>query len=189
MNLRLPKEFVLFDLEYTAWPGSSARKWSGPNEYREIIQIGAVRVRDLAETDFFCEFVRPKKNPSLSDFIIELTGITQKDVDEKGLAFPGALKKFLKFVGTTDAFCWGVDTEVLEENTGFHGSRQIFSREQFHDLRGQTAALWQSIGIDVKQYHSGTMIEAFGKKTERRAHDAVNDMRNLLDAIVELRKA
>ena len=41
-------EFVLFDLEFTAWEGSLERGWSEPWEAREIIQIGAVRVKDDA---------------------------------------------------------------------------------------------------------------------------------------------
>ena len=30
--------FVIYDTEYTAWEGSLARNWSGPNEHRELLQ-------------------------------------------------------------------------------------------------------------------------------------------------------
>jgi hypothetical protein len=37
-------DFVVADLEYTAWEGALARGWSAPGDFREIVQIGAVRV-------------------------------------------------------------------------------------------------------------------------------------------------
>jgi inhibitor of KinA sporulation pathway (predicted exonuclease) len=78
------KTLVVFDLEWTAWPGSFERDWSGPGELREIIQFGAVKAdvaNNLAETGHFECFARPTVNPILSDYIIALTGITQPDVD------------------------------------------------------------------------------------------------------------
>ena len=59
-----------FDLEFTAWEGSAARGWSGPDEYREIVHIGAVRVdggNAFAEVDRFTATVRPVRNPVLGD--------------------------------------------------------------------------------------------------------------------------
>ncbi len=187
MKTGLPETFILFDLEYTAWQGSMDRNWSGENEYREIIQIGALRVSAMNEVDSFNEFVRPEKNPKLSEFIIELTGITQKNIKEQGLSFFEALESFTRFVGNVPAFCFGRDTEVLEENAGFHGQKLMLSRDQFHDFRAQSVEIWKKAGIDIYEFSSGSLIEAFTKVPERRAHDAVNDMRNLLDAIRELK--
>lgn len=186
MRLEMPEEFVLFDLEFTSWPGAHERGWSGPNEYREIIQIGAIRVLGDKEVDSFCVFVRPEKNPQLSEFIIELTGITQSDVDEKGLGFPEALVQFREFVGSLPAYCFGHDTEVIEENAGFHGDSLSLSREQFHNLRPIVAPVFLEKGVDIDKYSSGTLVEAFTGAPGFRAHDAVNDMRNLLKAITLL---
>ena len=97
MALRgLPEKFILFDTEYTAWPGSVERMWSGPNEYREIIQVGGILVsrESMEETDHFTYYVRPVKNPQLSQYFIELTKITQHDVDTKGLLYTDALARF-----------------------------------------------------------------------------------------------
>jgi hypothetical protein len=38
------KEVVIYDLEYTTWPGALERHWSGKDEYREIIRIGAISI-------------------------------------------------------------------------------------------------------------------------------------------------
>ena len=190
MQFRFPPEFVLFDLEYTAWEESQSRNWSGPNEYREVIQVGAIHVvgTELTESASFLEYVRPVKNPMLSDFVIGLTGISQLDIDTKGLAFLEAFNKFKIFVGSTPVFCWGKDIEILEENTVFADASEILSTDQFKNLRPLMRADFVATGINIDDYTSGTLIQAFGKDTGRRAHDAVNDMRNLLDALRELRK-
>lgn len=35
---------MIYDLEFTTWPGAQERNWTGPGEFREIVQIGALRV-------------------------------------------------------------------------------------------------------------------------------------------------
>ena len=42
---KLPDTFIIFDTEFTAWEGSQERKWSGENEFRELVQISAIRVK------------------------------------------------------------------------------------------------------------------------------------------------
>lgn len=187
MKLDLPEKFVLFDLEYTAWEDSKEHKWSRPGEYKEVIQIGAIRVAGFLEDADFCEYVRPVKNPQLSEFIIDFTGITQADVDKKGLTFEEALSRFLQFVQKSPAYCWGIDTEVLEGNSALLGGVLQLPRSQFQNLKPIVVPLLEKAGIDERKYSSGTLIQAFGTST-RRAHDAVNDMRNLLDALNELQK-
>ena len=58
----LPKKIVVFDTEFTAWEGSLERDWRGEDEYREIVQIGAVIVEtdNFDELDSFSVFVKPK---------------------------------------------------------------------------------------------------------------------------------
>lgn len=184
-KIEFPRQFVLFDFEYTAWEKSQERGWSDPGEHREIIQIGAIRVSgpDLSETDSFLEYVKPVKNPRLSEFIIQLTGITQADIESRGLLFPDALKKFERFIGNTPAYCWGRDTEVLRENYELARITTSLRSEQLANLRPLMAPIFLTEGVDIGEYTSGTLIRAFSKKPSLRAHDALNDMRNLLEAI------
>ncbi|MEK7109115.1 MAG: 3'-5' exonuclease, partial [Patescibacteria group bacterium] len=100
----LPEKFVLFDTEFTSWEGAMARNWSGPGEYREVIQIGAIRVDKLQEAGSFCVYVKPIKNPELSAFIKELTGISQETVDKEGKPLGEALSGFKDFVGDLPAY-------------------------------------------------------------------------------------
>ena len=90
--------FVILDLEYTAWEGSIARQWPGKNEHREIIEIGALLVKLIEGKyhikDIFNELVIPKKNKKLSTYITDLTGITNRNINESGVLFDSAFYNF-----------------------------------------------------------------------------------------------
>ena len=188
MKLALPGQFVLFDTEYTAWEGSMERKWSNPGEYREVIQFGAVKTSlETLEAEGTCSvLVRPVKNPELSAYIITLTGITQADVDTKGVTLGEAMSDFAAFIGDLPVFSYGHDALVLKENCELIGMPYPFSDEQFSDIRPLIEPLLEGLGIDPGSYTSGTLIQAFNKAPAARAHDAVNDMRNLLAVLREL---
>ena len=76
--------YVSFDLETT---GLSSRM-------EEIIEIGAVKMKNGMQEDSFQTFVNPGK--PISAFTTQLTGITNKDV-ENGLSLKEAIAKFLEF--------------------------------------------------------------------------------------------
>lgn len=190
MRLALPPQFVLFDTEYTAWEGSMERGWSGEGEYKEVIQIGAVAtsLETLSEEDAFSVLIRPVKNPELSAFIVALTGITQEDVDTRGVALGEALGSFAEFIGELPAYSYGRDAVVIEENCRLIGTTYPFKHEQFFNIRPTIEPLLEGLGIDIMQYTSGTLIQAFdtAPAAHAHAHDAVNDMRNLLAVLREL---
>src|SRR3546814_14106036 len=82
IGLALPKHgpLVVIDLEYTSWEGALARGWSGPDEHREIVQIGAVRLEvanGLAETAELSRLVPPRIHRSLSGYFPALPGIDE----------------------------------------------------------------------------------------------------------------
>ena len=123
---------VVFDLEFTSWPGSNERNWSLPNEDREIIQIGAVKIEttgDMREVDSFKILVRPLKNPILSDYIVNLTEITQEKVEKEVILFPLALSRFINFIGEhpIDILFNGGDKEVIEENCQIHKAIRLMN--------------------------------------------------------------
>ena len=189
-KLIFPKTFILFDLEYTAWDGSYKRNWSGKNEHREIIQMGAIRVQgsDLSEEMHLGRYVKPTINPVLSDFIVSFTGIAQSDVDIQGVSFKKILEEFQHAVGDLPAYCWGRDIEVLKENCNLNSILMPSFFAQLKNLKPILAPVFASVGIDIAQYTSGTLISAFTVTGEsRRAHDALNDMRNFLDALRALK--
>ena len=87
------RRIVVVDDEATCWTkGVFSRK-------KETIEIGAVRLlldRPESKWPEFQTFVRPRRQPRLSSFCRELTGITQENVDTAP-AFPEALRMFLEW--------------------------------------------------------------------------------------------
>lgn len=179
--LSLPEQFIIFDTEFTAWEGSQARRWSGPNEYRELVEIGAIAVssKDLTELSSFDVFIRPEKNPILSDYFTQLTGITQSAVDADGVTLKTAIERFADWCGGLPLYSYGADERVLIENCALAGIPFPFPAGQFADVR----AIFQRRGIPAERYTSGTIVRAFGEEPVRRAHRAANDARSILDGL------
>ncbi len=82
--------FVIFDTEYTSWEGCLQNGWRGLQK-REVVQIAALKVDDdfnvVAEFNQLCQ---PKINLILSDYFVNLTGISNDDVAQKGVDFASA---------------------------------------------------------------------------------------------------
>ena len=175
--------FVLLDLEYTAWEGSKDRNWSGENEHREVVQIAAIKVKtsSLQETDHTMQLVKPKIHPKLSEYFINLTGISQDQINRNGVEFRQALKNFSVWVENLDVYSFGRDEEVFQENCELIGI-SFNLKNRFFDTRD----VFNKYGIPAQDYNSGNITEAFGIKTQRRAHDALNDVRTVLDGLVLL---
>jgi inhibitor of KinA sporulation pathway (predicted exonuclease) len=177
---------VVFDLEYTAWEGSMAARWSRPGEAREVVQIGAVRLdaaRGLAETAEFQILVRPRLNPRLSDYFVRLTGITQEMVDCDGQSFAGGLTAFAAFVSDAAAILSnGRDHAVLLENCRINDVPCPLAAERFVDL-----APWflRRLGGE-RHVMSSELADCLGLAAAERAHDALGDARSVATALRHL---
>ena len=180
---------MVFDLEFTSWPGSNERNWSLPNEDREIIQIGAVKIEttgDMREVDSFQILVRPLKNPILSDYIVNLTEITQEKVEKEGILFPLALSRFINFIGEhpIDILSNGGDEEVIEENCQIHNIPFLSIFKKSTDLKIYFSEV---LGISRKNCTSGMLPELFGLNNHEKQHDALGDARSISQALKYLR--
>ncbi len=182
------QEVVVFDLEYTAWPGSHARGWSAPGEHREVVQIGAVRLaagNSLAEVNAFDCLVRPAINPALSDYFVALTGISNADVAARGIGLAAALARFASFVGpATPVLSNGADVEVLLENCALADIRLPLAAKGFHDIGDDTARLLDS----ATRVRSCDLPALVGGEMPGRAHDALADARGIALTLRALRK-
>jgi len=183
----LNPELILFDFEYTAWEGSKARNWSEPWEHREIIQVAAVRIavnESVTEHESFECLVKPKQNPVLSPYIVQLTGIQQIEIDLCGLYFPQAFSSFFAFChqGKIPLFCYGDDPSVLLENFALNAIECPAFPAGVHDIR----LVFEQAGIDTRPYTSGTIHRAVGVDFPHAAHNALNDVRSLAVTIQHL---
>ena len=176
---------TIFDLEYTAWECSMARSWLTPGEFREVVQIGAVRL-DADSFAIQVEFevlIKPRFNPHLSSYFEDLTGISNQDVADRGVDFRTGYERFLAFAGDCPIAAFGHDELVLEENLRLYGITDAKPLPLFYDLRG-----WFAVqGLDPRGRHSCDIGPALGVPFVGRAHNALDDARSLaagMEAIV-----
>lgn len=176
-------DFVIADLEYTSWEGALARNWDGPGEFREIVQIGAVRVSragDLHETDALSVLVRPTLNPELSDYFTDLTGITNADIARAGVPVSDALARLAAFAGAHPILTHGRDDLVIVQECE---KKSLTNPLSSHDWRDISPAIRAVTGDPLM---SSELPGFFGLGTSGRAHDALADARALLQVIGHL---
>ena len=168
---------TIFDLEYTAWECSMARSWLTPGEFREVVQIGAVKLDadSFAVQAEFDVLVRPRFNPLISPYLENLTGITRDQIASRGVDFRTAYDRFLAFAGECPIAAFGHDEYVLEENLRHNGITDARPLPLFYDLRG-----WFAVqGIDPRGRHSCEIGPALGVPFTGQTHNALDDARSL----------
>ncbi|MFP6736886.1 MAG: 3'-5' exonuclease [Rhodospirillales bacterium] len=181
------KIIVVFDLEWTAWPGSFERDWSGPGELREVIQFGTVKAEvasSLTEIDNFERLARPTINPTLSDYFTGLTGITQHNVDG-AQPFADIWPVFREFIGGDASVicCNGYDPKVLAENCDFNGIDDAMEDLNFHNLRPMIVA---ALGPGAEPPVSAELMRLFGLEDTNQSHTALGDSRIILGTLRHL---
>lgn len=182
--LSLPAEFVVFDMEWTAWEGSLERKWTGPGEQREVYDIGAVLVRrnekgEFVVADRFRRLVKLELIDSLPEYSTNLTRITQAEIDAKGIPLAQMVAEFKAFAGDRVIYAWGHDGDVLIENCELGEVPSPFSPDQFRNMR----ELFKEYGIPADKYMSSTIVQYFGEKNKHIAHQGLDDALNQVEAL------
>jgi len=183
--LRTPSAAALtvFDLEFTAWECSMAGHWLRPGEFKEVVQIGAVRLdKDFRILDEFEILVRPRINPMLSDYFENLTGIGNALLMMKGVDFADAYRRFVSFAGQTPIAAFGHDEWVLEDNIRLYGLTDLAPLPPFRDLR----AWFAERKVDPRGLHSCDIAARVGASFKGRAHNALDDARSIAMGMKEL---
>ena len=110
---------IVLDLEATCWADGNK------GHQMEIIEIGAVKIKNQEIIDEYDCFIRPVINPILSDFCTELTTIKQEDVKD-AKTFPYVLRDFLEWCENDleedySIWTWGkFDRTQFEKDCAFH---------------------------------------------------------------------
>lgn len=164
--------YIIFDLEATCWEGVRTDK-------NEIIEIGALLINEQIEiVSEFEQFVKPVKNPILSDFCTELTSIQQRDVDNAPY-FDEALKLFKEW--------FQADKEpYLLCSWGFYDRKQLRSDCEIYGLDDK----WTKPHISLKHQHAKikglkraigmkTALEEEGFELDGTHHRGIDDARNI----------
>lgn len=150
------KDYVCFDLETTGF-GKTA----------EIIEIGAIKVRDGATVDRFGELVKPTNR--ISGVVTALTGISQGDV-EGARNISEVLPDFLEFIGNDILLGHNIasfDIPIVRRNVAVE-MKAVFEPEYI-----DTMYLSKSVN-GVPDHKLQTMLDHYGI-TNARAHRAFED--------------
>lgn len=169
---KLPDEFIIFDTEFTAWEGSMKRNWSKDFEKKELVQIAGLKIKKIDDTlrviDSINIFIKPKVNPVLSNYFINLTGITQSLIESYGVSFLRGINSFYKFSKNKNndflpIYSYGNDYSVIKENLIIHNlksnSRFYNWGNHFYDIK----MVFKDY-VNVDQYTSGNLYKAFNIK-------------------------
>jgi 3'-5' exoribonuclease 1 len=119
-NLSKYKHILVVDLEATCCDLQSI-----PPHQMETIEIGAVMVStdSLAIVDEFQTFIKPLRHPILTEFCLQLTSITQQQVDTAP-TFPEAIKLWQPWLAKFDKTIfssWGnYDRKQLQQDSKHH---------------------------------------------------------------------
>jgi len=171
------KYLCILDFEATCEDGQRLQN-------QEIIEFPSVMLdTKTGETvSVFHEYVKPVINPKLSRFCTELTGITQKVVDEKGLAFAEVLKAHGKWFhevtkGETCIICTCGDWDL----------RSMLPRQcKLSNLkvprylkRWANVKFWYSDFAKKRANGMMEMLQDLEIKHEGRHHSGIDDCKNI----------
>lgn len=186
--------FVIYDTEYTSWKGCQEKGWIEPQK-KEIVQIAAVKVErsSLKVLDEFCVYIRPTFNPVLSDYFVNLTGITNEKIEKEGLSFELADERFAKFAGDLPCYAHGwadkdqiADGAILKLNWQYNHlpERKI----DFRNIAPWFKKQYQKHHIDIKSQSSGQIVKLLGLEKNMKMlgldeHNALFDVYSILEGI------
>lgn len=178
---RHPAEVVVFDTEFTAWSGSMERRWAGPGEHKEIVQIGAVVLdaASLEERRTFSVLIRPVLNPVLSAYFVALTRITNERLAAEGVDFATGVTRFVELAGNRPLHCYGRDDRIIAAN-----AERLRHPALWPNLPTTNLKDWLlKVGIPLAGVHSGSLAAHVGSASQGIAHDALIDAKSLAEAV------
>ena len=180
-------QVIIWDTEYTSWPGCKENGWDNEKgQYREIIQIGAVKfdTENLKVLHSLDRAIRPQINPELSEYIKDLTGLSQQRIDNVD-SFESVMKAFIDWSQDFTLYSYGNDLDVVKRNIELYDSDLGLSESRFKDIR----KVFRSNGVPVDEWNSGDIAHYFDPKKELLPqHDAYNDAMNMTEALKMIRE-
>ena len=182
---------LIIDAEWTAWEGSMERNWSLENEYREIVQISAIKIYDLEtlhNTKFFSIYIKPKINSTLSDYFINLTGIKQKDIETNSIDIVSGSKLLSEFIQNCHCLSWGNDIKRINDNLALISSKFRIEPSKSSDIR----ELFRLYGVNTSDYTSGLIDNYSNEKSIIKPgsnHNALSDCISMVSALSKFERS
>ena len=187
--------FIIFDTEYTAWEGCQENGWRG-NQKKEVVQIAAIKVsnnlRVLAKFNAYC---KPKINPVLSDYFMNLTHITNAQIAQKGEDFVDAYKRFEEFVKANICYSHSWGSDYLNKSDGLILEENLYLQNLkaeknliYRNIAPIFKQLYQENNILVRSQCCGEIAGILGveqnlRKSGLNPHNALYDVYSILEGL------
>jgi len=174
---------IVWDTEFTSWKGCNENGWDeSEGQYKELIQIGGYKIENdnYSVVDTIDIIVEPRINTRLSGYIQNLTGISQKTVENSGTDFIDALHEFECFCENEARLSWGDDSDILGYNLDLYNRDEKVENEQMY---GDIRNLFRDRGIPCDQYTSGSVHQYYDIDAKIDQHYAVEDSLSMVLAL------
>lgn len=184
MGTKLDK-VVVIDLEATCWDTNKGEEVPEGCR-REIIEIGIVLLNmETGKIELSDSIVVKPTQSWVSPYCTQLTGWTQEAVN-KGIPFDNALNILKKKYGIKNrVWCsWGdYDRSQFQKQCGWDDIKYPFSLTHINvkTLHGLMKGLSKGIGL-------GKAIAGYGWEFEGRAHNGLDDAKNVAKIFYKLMK-
>jgi len=181
------KRYIILDLEWTSWKGNyygnnqeKRKSW----QKKEIIQIGAVKFdKNYKIIDKLNIYVRPIFNPILSEYIKNLTRISQKKLEKTGMTFTQSYQIVDKFCKGAKIFSNGDDNFIMKINLDYNN---LIDRKL--NIINIKKILNMKYKIPKKFIHSPVIHTFFRYKLKKnKMHNAIHDCLNVLKVLKKVK--
>jgi len=174
----LPKNFVVYDLEFT-----DPKICKEFNIKPEIIEVGACMVGESCNIeDTFYSVCKPKDMRAVSPFIKDLTGMNYQEI-ESADPWDKVWPFFNSFVENKHLMSWTwKDHEILSDSSS---SRPKWRQPMF-DAMSFTAGFSFEWGLNMGTYGLKQVKDYFGIETE--GHRALQDAKDVVEILKNLQE-
>ncbi|KAF7236468.1 3'-5' exoribonuclease 1 [Varanus komodoensis] len=171
----------VIDFEATCEEGNQ------PEFPHEIIEFPIVllNTRTLEIEDTFQQYVKPEINPQLSDFCINLTGISQ-DLVDKAVEFPNVLQNAVDWMKQKELgsrYSYSILTDGSWDMSKFLNIQCRISRLKYPSFAKKWINIRKSYGnfykVPRSQTKLSTMLEKLGMDYDGRPHSGLDDSKNI----------
>ncbi|PZM15872.1 3'-5' exonuclease [Rhizobium tubonense] len=178
------KTAIVFDCEFLCLQGSQSRFWCAAHDPDPVIaQIGAVKLGlegDFPLLDTHRVYVRPidrfgHRYP-LDPFFTKLTGITEEDIEDEGVALSEALGGVDRFSNGARFWSWGKDElNMVAISCYIAGIPSSIPAQRFDNAVKLVIAAGMPIE-DIAKTPSNKLADYYGVETPSlQGHDALDD--------------
>lgn len=188
----MSEQFIIYDTEYASWQGFLDAP-ENEKKKAEIVQIAALKVNltDLSVEQELNLYIKPHFIPRLTDYFINLTGITDELLAKKGIPFPEAYRQFKQFAGKLPCYShsWApgdalADGKVIGYNMEMFGLQDP-AMPDYRNIADWFKRTYHEKNIPIERQASGQIAKLLGCSEELSRlgldeHNALYDVYSIL---------